>query len=88
MCTSQQAKKEIEITVKLFGTLPRPFKDYDRQKGMAVLLCPGAQVTDLLRRLDLSEENVVAVKDGRVIDKSEPLAHGSRVSLMQPAHGG
>ncbi|MFP4193733.1 MAG: MoaD/ThiS family protein [Desulfobacterales bacterium] len=55
---------------------------------MAVLLCPGAQVTDLLRRLDLSEKNVVAVKDGRVIDKSEPLAHGSRVSLMQPAHGG
>ncbi|MFP4453584.1 MAG: MoaD/ThiS family protein [Desulfobacterales bacterium] len=88
MPDSQQTEKSIEITVKLFGTLARGFKNYDRQKGMAVLLAPDAEVADLLRRLNLSGKNIVVVKDGRVVNDSEPLTHGCLISLMQPAHGG
>lgn len=88
MCISHQNKKQIEITVKLFGTLPRGFKNYDRQKGLTVLLAPGSKIADLIAELELSGENIAAVTDGRVVDGSQPLAHGSEVSLMQPAHGG
>lgn len=55
----------------------------------------GATVADLLdtlRRshpgLDSHLQTVVALIDGRVVEKSEPLAHGAQVALLQPIAGG
>lgn len=88
MCSSQQAEKTISVTVKLYGTLPHQFGEYDPQKGLVVQLTAGSRIADLIMRLELSGEFLVPVMDGKVVNSGHPLTEGDSVTLLQPAHGG
>lgn len=88
MSKSQQAEKTISVKVKLYGTLPRKFGQYDPANGLTVFLAAGSQVADLINRLGLLDEVIVPVMDGKVVDSVKTLTDGSSVSLLQPAHGG
>jgi sulfur carrier protein ThiS len=79
----------ITVTVKLYGTLPRRYPNYDDDKGLTITLEQGARVADLTRKLHINAEDtgVIAI-EGRVARPHEPLCDGALVRIFQVAHGG
>jgi len=79
----------MKIRVKLFGTLPQRYPDYDPKQGLEVEIPEGAKVNDLLARLDISASDggLVAV-DNLVVQHDDELKDGVSVRIFQRAFGG
>ena len=79
----------MKIRIKLFGTLPQRYPDYDPKQGLEVEIPEGAKVKDLLARLDISASDggLVAV-DNRVVQHDDELKDGVSVRIFQRAFGG
>jgi sulfur carrier protein ThiS len=79
----------MKISVKLFGTLPQRFPDYNSAQGLEVEIPEGAKVKDLLAHLDISssDSGFVAV-DNRVVQHDDDLIEGASVRIFQRAFGG
>ena len=79
----------MKVWVKLFGTLPQRYPEYDREDGLDVELPDEARVKDLLAYLELSSLNGgVVVIDNVVVDAEEKLKAGASVRIFQSAFGG
>lgn len=79
----------MDITVKLFGTLPEQHSGYNPEDGLSLSLPDGATVKDLLEKLELTEsDRYVTVVNGRVEKKEQVLVDGAAVSIFQLATGG
>lgn len=79
----------MKLTVKLFGTLPDRYSDYNPEEGLSISLPDGATVKDLLGELGLAESNrCVTVVDGRVEKRDNVLGDGAAVSIFQLVTGG
>ena len=79
----------MKVRIKLFGTLPQRFPDYDTTKGLEVEISDGAQVKDLLARLEISTSDggFVAI-DNLVVQHNHELKDGDSVRVFQRAFGG
>ena len=79
----------MKIRVKLFGTLPQRYPDYDSNQGLEVEIPDGAKVKDLLARLEISasDSGLVAI-DNLVVQHDHDLKDGGSVRIFQRAFGG
>ena len=79
----------MKIRVKLFGTLPQRYPDYDSARGLELEIPDGAKVKDLLARLEISaaDGGLVAI-DNRVVRHDDELKEDSSVRIFQRAFGG
>ena len=79
----------MKIRVKLFGTLPQRYPDYDSSQGLEVEIFDGANVKDLLARLEISASDggLVAI-DNLVVRHDHELKDGASVRIFQRAFGG
>jgi len=79
----------MKVRVRLFGTLPQRFPDYDSTNGLEVEFPYGAKVQDLLARLEISaaDGGLVAI-DNRVVRHDDELKEDSSVRIFQRAFGG
>ena len=79
----------MKIRVKLFGTLPQRYPDYDSTQGLEVEIPDGARVKDLLAHLELSASDggLVAI-DNLVVRHDHELEAGVSVRIFQRAFGG
>jgi sulfur carrier protein ThiS len=79
----------MKVWVKLFGTLPQRFPEYDPTDGLEVEMPDGARVKDLLAHLELSaSDGGVAAIDNVVVNVEDQLKEGVRVRIFQGAFGG
>ena len=79
----------MEVTVKLFGTLPEKYSDYNPEEGLSLSLPDGAAVKDLQEKLGLTEsDRCVTVVNGRVEKREHVLVDGTAVSIFQLVTGG
>jgi len=79
----------IRVNVKLYGTLPQRFRDYDMHKGLVVELDEGARIVDLKEHLHITPaDGGVVAMDGRVVRGDEVLKNGACVQILQQVHGG
>jgi sulfur carrier protein ThiS len=78
------------VTVRLYGTLPSRFADYDRLHGMEVELPAEANLARLFRKIGIDPDQAVAAVEGKIVDlrKDEKLEDGALVRIFQVAHGG
>ena len=79
----------MKIRVKLFGTLPQRYPDYDSTRGLKVEIPDGATVKDLLAHLEFSaaDGGLVAI-DNQVVQHDHELQDGVSVRIFQRAFGG
>ena len=79
----------MKVRVKLFGTLPQRYPDYNRDHGIEVEIPIGAKVKDLLAHLGLSasDSGIVAVNN-LVVKENETLKADVCVLIFQRAFGG
>ena len=79
----------MKIRVKLFGTLPQRYPDYDSSQGLEVEIPDGARVKDLLAHLELSASDggLIAI-DNLVVQHDHELETGVSVRIFQRAFGG
>ncbi len=79
----------MKVRVKLFGTLPQRYPDYDPEDGLEVEIPDGARVKDLLAYLELSSsDGGVAAIENLVVNVEEKLKEGVCVRIIQGAFGG
>ena len=79
----------MNVRVKLFGTLPQRYPDYDPEDGLEVEIPDGARVKDLLAYLELfSSDGGVAAIDNVVVNAEDKLKEGVCVRIFQSAFGG
>ncbi|MGD8519750.1 MAG: MoaD/ThiS family protein [Desulfobacterales bacterium] len=79
----------MKVWVKLFGTLPQRYPEYDPEDGLEVEIPDGAKVKDLLAYLEISSsDGGVAAIDNVVVNIEEKLKEGVRVRILQGAFGG
>jgi sulfur carrier protein ThiS len=79
----------MKVWVKLFGTLPQRYPEYDAEDGLEVEIPDGAKVKDLLAYLEISSsDGGVAAIDNVVVNIEEKLKEGVRVRILQGAFGG
>jgi len=89
MSSRSDSAPTIQIVVKLYGTLPRRFQEYDPEKGMLLEFAQGARVADLRSRLNLTaQDSGVVALDGRVAATGDLLYDGAQVRIFQMAYGG
>ena len=79
----------MKIRVKLFGTLPQRYPDYDPSQGLEVGIPDGAKVKDLLTRLKIfASDGGLVVIDNLVVQHDDALKEGASVRIFQSAFGG
>jgi sulfur carrier protein ThiS len=79
----------MKVRVKLFGTLPQRYPEYDLEDGLEVEIPDGARVKDLMAYLELSSsDGGVAAIDNVVVNVEEKLKEGVCVRIFQGAFGG
>jgi sulfur carrier protein ThiS len=79
----------MKVWVKLFGTLPQRYPEYDPEDGLEVEIPDGAEVKDLLAYLELSaSDGGVATIDNLVVNVEAKLKEGVCVRIFQGAFGG
>jgi sulfur carrier protein ThiS len=79
----------MKVKVKLFGTLPQRYPEYDPEDGLEVEIPDGARVKDLLAYLELSSsDGGVAAIENLVVNVEEKLKEGVCVRIIQGAFGG
>jgi molybdopterin converting factor small subunit len=79
----------LNVTVKLYGSLPWRVPGYDPEKGLTLELARGACIDDLTTRLGIAaEEDVVVATAGRVARPDDPLEDGATLRIFPVAHGG
>ena len=79
----------MKIWVKLFGTLPQRYPEYDPEDGLEVEIPDGARVKDLLAYLEISSsDGGVATINNVVVNIEEKLKEGVCVRIFQSAFGG
>lgn len=79
----------MELTVKLYGTLSRPFESYNHQDGLGVSILPGGSIHDLLVHLNLPPRGIGMIfMDGRPVKKDTRLKEGAQIRIFQPIFGG
>ncbi len=79
----------MQVKVKLFGTLPQRFEDYDSEKGMVIAMPEGACVADLRSFLGITDaDSSIVALDGLVVKPEHKLAEGVRVRFFQRVFGG
>jgi sulfur carrier protein ThiS len=79
----------MKVRVRLFGTLPQRFPDYDSTKGLEMEFPDGAKVQDLLDHLEISasEGGIVAI-DNLVVQHDRELINGDSIRIFHRAFGG
>jgi sulfur carrier protein ThiS len=79
----------MKVRVKLFGTLPQKYPDYDSSQGIEMEIPDRAKVKDLLVRLEIyaSDGCMVAV-DNLMVKHDDTLKEGVPVHIFQTAFGG
>lgn len=79
----------MKIRVKLFGTLPQRYPDYDSAHGLEVEVPEGARVKDLLAHLEISaSDGGLVTIDNLVVQHNHELKDGVSVRIFQRAFGG
>ena len=79
----------MKINVKLFSLLRQCVADYNPDLGVDVELGPQAAVADLIRQLNIPEnQKPVVTCNGRILKAEDTLSDGSQVQIFQPVAGG
>ncbi len=79
----------MEVNVKLYGTLSRPFDDYDHDAGLGVSMAQGASIQELLLYLNLNPKGIGMVfMDGGPVKIDTLVKEGARIKVFQPIFGG
>jgi len=79
----------VKLTVKLYGTLSRPFGDYDHGVGLGVSFTQKASIRDLLVHLNLIPKGIGMIfMDGVSVKMNTRLKEGARIKIFQPIFGG
>lgn len=77
------------VKVRFFGTLGGRYPGCRKGQSLPVEVPSGATVQDLLAALKLEHEpGIVALVDGRVVGRSDPLPEEVQVTLLQAMAGG
>ncbi|RPJ03767.1 MAG: MoaD/ThiS family protein [Deltaproteobacteria bacterium] len=79
----------IHVKVKLFATLRRFFPGYDPEKGIDLSLEKGSTVEDLIRTLQLPQNEArVIIINGLSKQMTDLVEDGDQVSVFTPLGGG
>ncbi len=79
----------MKVQVRLFGTLPQRFPDYDSTEGLEVEIPEGAKVQDLLDYLEISaSEGGIVTIDNLVVKHDRELINGDSIRILHRAFGG
>ena len=79
----------MQVNVKLYGTLPQRFKDYDSEKGMVIEMPEGACVADVRSLLGITDtESSLVAMDSLIVKPDHKLSEGARVRFFQRVFGG
>lgn len=80
---------DVQVTVKLYGTLDRYVTAYNPETGHAVQLSGPATVAQLIDQLGIPRKTVGLVSvDGRVARHSDSLPDRALVKVFHPIFGG
>ena len=79
----------MKVRVKLFGTLPQRYPDYDSNRGLEVEIPDDATVKDLLAHLEFSAaDGGLVTIDNQVVQHDHELEDGVSLRIFQRAFGG
>jgi molybdopterin converting factor small subunit len=79
----------ITVHAKLFATLRRRYPELALGEALPVTLPEGSTVGDLIRELDLPEDEVkIVFVNGLVRTADDALADGDEVGVFPPVGGG
>ena len=79
----------MKVSVKLYGTLPKRFSEYNAASGMVVELADGATLNDLFAHLKFTEsDGCFATVEGQLSQARDSLSEGVSVSIFQRVFGG
>jgi sulfur carrier protein ThiS len=78
----------VKTTIKLYGTLSKPFSEYNHSEGMEMEIPADTKVRDLLSLLKIPEsQGAVVAMEGRILKETDPIDEGN-VHIFQAMHGG
>lgn len=79
----------MQVNVKLFSILRQCVADYDPDHGVDIQLAPESAVADLIRHLNIPEDQKPVVTcNGRILKAGDKLLDGSLLQIFQPVAGG
>lgn len=82
----------MQLMIRPFATIRDRMRNQEKLRDASTFgieLPPGSCVKDLLRILSLdSETGIVAVSDGKILKKDDPLYQGQKISLFPYLSGG
>jgi sulfur carrier protein ThiS len=80
---------QLNLRIKLYGTLSRAIDDYDHSSGLNASLPDGSSVQDLLDHLEIQPKRVGMVQmNDRAVQKDKLLEDGALIKILQPIVGG
>jgi len=79
----------MKVNVKLYGTLPQRFKDYDSEKGIVIEMPEGACVAELRSFLGITDaDSSLVAMDSLIVKPEHKLSEGVRIRFFQRVFGG
>lgn len=80
---------EMNVTVKLFGTLGDHLPGYDPDRGIDVDIPDGTRVKDLLAHLEIHRtKGVIVAANGKLLKPDEVIENGGSFQIFQSVFGG
>lgn len=80
---------EMNVIVKLFGTLGRNLSGYNHERGMDVQIRDGAMVRDILAHLEIQGvKGLIVAAEGRLLKPEDELESGGSIQIFQSVFGG
>jgi len=80
---------DVELTVKVYGTLEKHIPGYDPQTGCSVQMMYPSTVADLIARLGISPKRIGIVSiNGRLAKQEDILPDRALVKVFHPIFGG
>jgi len=79
----------MQVKVKLYGTLPQRFKNYDSEKGMMIEMPEDACVADLRSFLEITDaDSSLVAMDSLIVKPEHKLSDGVQVRFFERVFGG
>jgi sulfur carrier protein ThiS len=79
----------LKVRIKLYGTLPKYYSDYDLTSEMEINIPEDSRVRDLIEIMGNSRTTIgMVVIDGKLAKAGDRITEGAEVKFFQPISGG
>ena len=79
----------MKVRIKLYGTLPKYYSDFDLTSEVEINIPENSRVRDLIEIMDISRAAIGMVAiDGKLAKAGDRITEGAEVKFFQPISGG